>query len=160
MQINLNEHLHVIDDDWQEESLLSVLRDHLGLTGTKFGCGLGICGACTVHVNGQPIRSCLVPISSVVDASITTIEGLAKDGQLHPVQEAWLDYSVPQCGYCQAGQIMTAVAFLETNSQPTADQVTAAMDNNLCRCGTYKRVKQAVLAAAKSIESRKTIESE
>jgi aerobic-type carbon monoxide dehydrogenase small subunit (CoxS/CutS family) len=127
--------------------LLWVLRDHLQMTGTKYGCGIGQCGACTVHLNGTAMRSCSLPVSAVGDKPITTIEGLSDKGD-HPVQQAWLEHDVPQCGYCQAGQIMTASAFLKDTPKPTDDQIETAMNGNLCRCGTYTRVKAAVKTAA------------
>jgi aerobic-type carbon monoxide dehydrogenase small subunit (CoxS/CutS family) len=125
-----------------------VLRDDLGLTGTKFGCGMSECGACTVHLDGQPIRSCITPISSVGDKEVITIEGLAVDGELHPVQEAWIEAQVPQCGYCQSGQIMEAVAFLKTNPNPSEREIREAMAGHLCRCGTYTRIIAAIQLAA------------
>ncbi len=127
--------------------LLWVLRDVLNLHGTKFGCGIGQCGACTVHVNGQPQRSCATPISAAADAHITTIEGLSPNA-LHPLQQAWIEIDVPQCGYCQAGQIMSAAALLAAHPKPTDAQIDAAMDGNLCRCGTYVRVREAIHKAA------------
>ena len=127
--------------------LLWVLRDALGLRGTKFGCGRGICGACTVHVDGAAIRSCVTPISSVAAQTITTIEGLGAKG-LHPVQQAWIDEDVPQCGYCQAGQIMMAASLLAVKPHPTDDEILDAMSNNLCRCGTYLRIRRAIKRAA------------
>jgi len=129
--------------------LLWVLRDHLQLTGTKFGCGIGQCGACTVHLNGNAIRSCLLPVSAVQSSSITTIEGLSKNGD-HPLQEAWDEVDVPQCGYCQAGQIMTAAAFLKRKPKPTLTEIEDAMHGNICRCGAYHRIREAVLAASKA----------
>ncbi len=132
--------------------LLWVLRDTLGLLGAKFGCGIAQCGACTVHVNGDPVRSCSLPISAAADAEITTIEGLAaEDGSLHPLQKAWIDIDVPQCGYCQAGQIMSAAALLERNPQPTDTDIDVAMAGNLCRCGTYIRIRKAIHQAADEI---------
>ncbi len=148
MDILVNDQPREIPADWADETLLDVLREALGLTGTKFGCGVGICGACTVHVDGQATRACITPVSEVAGRSVRTIEGLAQGDRLHPVQQAWLDHAVPQCGYCQAGQIMTAVAFLDSVPAPTPDQITTAMDANLCRCGTYQRIKAAILAAA------------
>ena len=127
--------------------LLWVLREHLDLVGTKFGCGVGQCGACTVHLDGTAIRSCSFPVSSVGDGSVTTIEGLSPDGS-HPVQRAWLEHDVPQCGYCQAGQIMSAAALLESNPSPTDAAIETAMQGNLCRCGTYVRIRAAVRTAA------------
>lgn len=128
--------------------LLWVLRDTLGLVGTKYGCGIAQCGACTIHINGEAIRSCSVPISTIGSKEITTIEGLSEDG-MHPVQRAWVEHDVPQCGYCQAGQIMTAVSFLKKNNNPNDDEIKQAMHGNLCRCGTYNRIKDAVKTAAK-----------
>jgi isoquinoline 1-oxidoreductase subunit alpha len=127
--------------------LLWVLRDTLGLTGTKFGCGMALCGACTVHVNGQPMRSCSTPISSIAGKNITTIEGLSPDGN-HPVQLAWNECDVPQCGYCQSGQIMTAAALLSKQPHPTDADIDEAMRNNICRCGTYQSIRQAVHRAS------------
>jgi isoquinoline 1-oxidoreductase alpha subunit len=128
--------------------LLWVIRDTLGLTGTKFACGIGECGACTVHVNGRARKSCLLPVSAVSGRSVTTIEGLApSDGELHPVQEAWLEHDVPQCGYCQAGQIMAAVDFLQQNPNPSDGDIDKEIDV-LCRCGTYPRIRKAIHRAA------------
>lgn len=129
--------------------LLWVLREQLGLTGTKFGCGLGICGACTVHVNGQPVRSCSLPVHEAQGKSIVTIEGIGGKG-LHPIQAAWIEHQVPQCGYCHSGQIMTAIALLERIPQPSDADIDRAMNNNLCRCGTYDRIRQAIHSAARS----------
>lgn len=128
--------------------LLWVLRDTLGLKGSKFGCGGGYCGACTVHVDGSARRSCMTPLSAVEGAEVTTIEGLARDGELHPVQQAWIDEDVPQCGYCQAGQIMQAVALLEATPRPDDARIDEAMAGNLCRCGTYVRIRRAIRRAA------------
>lgn len=130
-----------------EIPLLWVLRDTLELTGTKFGCGAGLCGACTVHVDGSAVRSCSTPISQAAGKSVTTIEGLSVNG-LHPLQQAWIAEEVPQCGYCQTGQIMAAVALLAKTPQPTDDQITGAMNGNLCRCGTYERIRRAIHRAA------------
>ncbi|MEP7703891.1 (2Fe-2S)-binding protein [Paraglaciecola sp. 25GB23A] len=127
--------------------LLWFLRDKLELTGTKYGCGMGLCGACTVHVDGQAVRACVMPVSAVAGKSITTIEGLSKDGN-HPLQKAWLKHKVPQCGYCQAGQIMNAASFLATTPRPSSDDIDNAMQGNICRCGTYQRIKLAVADAA------------
>jgi isoquinoline 1-oxidoreductase subunit alpha len=127
--------------------LLWVLRDHLGMTGTKFGCGMALCGACTVHIDGAATRSCVLPLGAVAGKSITTIEGLSKD-RSHAVQKAWLEIDVPQCGYCQSGQIMSAVALLQTNSKPNDDDIDAAMSGNICRCGTYPRIRKAIHRAA------------
>lgn len=129
--------------------LLWVLRDELGLTGSKYGCGIAACGACTVHVDGEPVRSCVMPVSAVDGKAITTIEGLSKDGT-HPVQRTWVDLQVPQCGFCQSGMIMAAAALLEKNKDPSDAEIEAAM-TNLCRCGTYHRVRKAIQVAAKSV---------
>ena len=130
--------------------MLWVLRDHLDLVGTKFGCGIAQCGACTIHLDGSAVRSCLLPVSAVEGAEITTIEGISENGD-HPVQKAWLEHDVPQCGYCQAGQIMTAVALLKDNPKPTDEEIENGMNGNICRCGTYTRIKAAVKTASKSI---------
>lgn len=127
--------------------ILWVLRDHLQLVGTKYGCGIAQCGACTIHLDGTAIRSCQLPVSAVGEQAITTIEGLSEKGD-HPVQKAWLEHDVPQCGYCQAGQIMNATAFLKTNPNPNDAEIDAAMNGNLCRCGTYTRIKAAIKTAA------------
>ena len=127
--------------------LLWVLRDSLGLTGTKYGCGMALCGACTVHLDGQPIRSCVTPVSAVGARKVTTIEGLSDD-RSHPVQKAWIELDVPQCGYCQSGQIMSAVALLAQNPKPTDEDINAAMSGNICRCGTYQRIRAAIHRAA------------
>ena len=132
--------------------LLWVLRDHLGLTGTKFGCGMALCGACTVHVEGKAVRSCVLPLDAVAGKSITTIEGLSA-GRTHAVQRAWLQIDVPQCGYCQSGQIMSAAALLSTIAHPTDAQIDAAMSGNICRCGTYPRIRQAIHLAARLLET-------
>jgi isoquinoline 1-oxidoreductase alpha subunit len=131
--------------------LLWVLRDHLGLVGTKYGCGIASCGACTVHLNGEAMRSCMLPVSSVGSAEVTTIEGLSMNGE-HPVQQAWDQVDVPQCGFCQAGQIMTAAAFLKKNPNPSEKQIVETMNSHLCRCGTYHRIKEAVQLAAKNMK--------
>jgi len=128
--------------------ILWVLRDHLNLVGTKYGCGIAQCGACTVHMDGQAIRSCILPISAAENRSITTIEGLSEKGD-HPVQQAWLEHDVPQCGYCQAGQIMSAAALLKDNPNPKDPDIDAAMNGNICRCGTYTRIKAAIKTASK-----------
>jgi aerobic-type carbon monoxide dehydrogenase small subunit (CoxS/CutS family) len=128
--------------------LLWVLRDTLGMTGTKFGCGMALCGACTVHINGSPARSCITPISSVAGKTITTIEGLSANSS-HPVQRAWVEEDVPQCGYCQSGQIMTAAALLAKTSKPTDADIDEAMRGNICRCGTYQAIRKAVHLAAR-----------
>jgi isoquinoline 1-oxidoreductase alpha subunit len=128
--------------------LLWVLRDELDLKGTKFGCGAGLCGACTVHVDGSPTRACQTPVEAVNGQEITTIEGLSKNGELHPLQQAWVEHGVPQCGYCQSGQIMTAAHLLEQNPSPSEDDIVNAMAGNLCRCGTYHRIVEAVKSAS------------
>ena len=133
-----------------QTALLWVLRGHLELTGTKFGCGSGLCGACTVHLDGQPMRACITPISAVAGKSVTTIEGLSKD-QSHPLQKAWIETQVPQCGYCQAGQIMNAAALLADTPNPSDDEISARMNGNLCRCGTYTRIHKAIKTAAEKM---------
>ena len=135
--------------------LLWVLRDTLNFTGTKYGCGIAACGACTVHIDGEPARSCVFPVSSVAGKKITTIEGLSKD-RGHAVQQAWIEEQVPQCGYCQSGQIMTAVAFLKKNPRPTPTDVDEGMSNNICRCGTAQRIRAAVLRAAQLMNAKDT----
>lgn len=145
MELSINGQSHAIAKEWEDESLLFVLREHLGLVGAKFGCGVGICGACTVIIDGKAERSCITTSKDVTKSEIRTIEGLAKaDGTLHPVQQAWLDEAVPQCGYCQAGQIMSATALLEHNTQPSHQDIDDAMSDNLCRCGTYQRIRRAI----------------
>jgi isoquinoline 1-oxidoreductase alpha subunit len=147
MQLTINGAVQVIDVA-TGTPLLWVLRDTLGLTGTKFGCGIAQCGACTVLLNGTPIRSCVTPIAAAAGAEITTIEGLGSDGELHPLQQAWLDLQVPQCGYCQSGQILSAVALLETNPKPSDEDINTAMSGNICRCGMYSRIKAAIKQVA------------
>lgn len=132
----------------EDTPLLWVLRDHLDLVGTKFGCGMALCGACTVHVDGQPVRSCTLPVASVGDKKVTTIEGLAQDGNLTALQQVWCDLDVAQCGYCQAGQIMCATALLREKPKPTDTDIDMAMSGNLCRCATYSRIRQAIHTAA------------
>ena len=149
MQLNVNGREHEVDVVHADTPLLWVLRDYLGLVGTKYGCGIGQCGACTVHVDGEPTFSCLVRAQDVVDRPITTIEGLATpDGTLHPLQQAWIDYDVAQCGYCQSGQIMRAAALLADNPEPTAEEIDDALASSLCRCGTYNRIRLAVRSVA------------
>lgn len=149
MQLNVNGQSRDIGDVDPSTPLLWVLRDTLGLVGTKYGCGVGQCSACTVHINGAPVQSCQLPVQSVADQPITTIEGIAaKDGTLHAVQEAWIAEDVAQCGYCQAGQIMSAVALLESKPKPTDADIDSAMSRNLCRCGTYNRIRKAIHVAA------------
>ena len=130
--------------------LLWVLRDALGLTGTKFGCGAGLCGACTVHLDGTPVRSCMTPVSAAEGRSVTTIEGLGGDG-VHPLQQAWIDEQVPQCGYCQSGQIMAAAALLRDKPHPTDAEIVEYMSGNICRCGTYLRIRRAIQRAARIV---------
>ena len=145
LRVNGSEHTLDVDE---QVPLLWILRNDLGLTGTKFGCGMAQCGACTVHVDGQPTRSCVTPVGDVVNKEVTTIEGLANGDEPHPLQQAWIEAQAPQCGYCQSGQIMTAAALLEQNPTPTDDEIRAAMSGNLCRCGTYNRILQAIRLAA------------
>jgi isoquinoline 1-oxidoreductase alpha subunit len=147
LQINGKEYKADVEAD---TPLLWVLRDHLGLTGAKYGCGIGQCGACTVHLNGNAVRSCLLPVSSIQASKVTTIEGLSENGD-HPVQQAWEEVDVPQCGYCQAGQIMTAASLLARNSKPSMQEVENTMHQNICRCGAYHRIKEAVIVASKKI---------
>lgn len=139
--------------------LLWALRDKAGLTGSKFGCGIGQCGACTVHVNGLPVRSCVTPVSSVADQRITTIEGLATNNHLHVLQQVWIDQDVAQCGYCQAGQIMSAAALLESNPKPTDSDIDKAMSGNYCRCGTYIRIRKAIHTAAGFYNAAQEVQS-
>lgn len=145
--LKINGETHSVEAD-SDTPLLWILRDQLDLVGTKYGCGIGQCGSCTVHVNGSPLRSCMLQVSQLQGMDIVTIEGLSKDGD-HPVQKAWLEHDVPQCGYCQSGQIMTAAALLKNNPNPTDEDIDAAMDGNICRCGTYVRIKQAIKTASK-----------
>ncbi len=145
--LNINGEQKQVDVD-PNTPLLWVIRDNLNLVGTKYGCGLSQCGACTVHLNGTAGRSCVLPVSAVASQSITTIEGLSKDGN-HPVQEAWLEEDVSQCGYCQAGQIMSAATLLKNNPNPTDEDIDLAMSGNICRCGTYVRIKKAIKTASK-----------
>ncbi len=147
LSLRVNGQVKEVDVD-PKMPLLWVLRDYIGLTGTKFGCGIAQCGACTVHMNGTPIKSCVVPSSAAVGKEITTIEGLSKNNN-HAVQLAWIAEQVPQCGYCQSGQIMTAVALLKTNPHPTDSEIDTAMNLVLCRCGTYPRIKKAIQQASK-----------
>jgi isoquinoline 1-oxidoreductase subunit alpha len=146
VQLNINGRDQAVDVD-PATPLLWVLRDTLGLTGTKYGCGIAQCGACTVHLDGTAARSCSIPVGSVEGRKVTTIEGLSADGS-HPVQKAWQEVDVPQCGYCQSGQILSAVAFLERTPHPTDEQIDTAMNGNLCRCGTYARIRAAIHRAA------------
>jgi isoquinoline 1-oxidoreductase subunit alpha len=146
IQLKVNRVEHSFDGD-AEMPLLWYLRDILGLTGTKFGCGVALCGACTVHLNGKAIRSCVVPVRALAGAEITTIEGIATKG-LHPVQKAWIELNVPQCGYCQAGQIMQAITLLTSKPKPSDQDIQEAMSGNICRCGAYQRIRAAIKAAA------------
>ena len=152
--LSINGKPHQVTDVDPDTPLLWILRDTLGYTGTKFGCGIAQCGACTVHIDGNPIRSCSLPVSQLEGVEVTTIEGLAKNGELHRVQQAWIDHDVPQCGYCQSGQIMSAVALLANNPAPADDDIDAAMAGNFCRCGTYKRIRVAIHDAATKSASR------
>jgi isoquinoline 1-oxidoreductase subunit alpha len=146
IQLKVNGTMRTFDGD-PNMPLLWYLRDILGLTGTKFGCGVALCGACTVHRGGEAVRSCILPMQTLAGAEITTIEGLSEGG-LHPVQKAWMEHNVPQCGYCQVGQIMQAAAFLKTNRKPNDQDIDEAMAGNICRCGTYQRIRAAIKAAA------------
>ena len=155
MELRINGELYEVDIP-DGMPLVWTLRDSIGLTGTKFGCGIGICGSCTVHVDGVPTRSCITPAETVLDKDITTIEGLATvdaNGQetLHPIQQAFIDEQVPQCSWCMSGQMMTAAAFIENNASPTEDEITAAMSANYCRCGCYARIREAVAVAAENM---------
>jgi isoquinoline 1-oxidoreductase subunit alpha len=150
MKLQINRQTYSVQAEWQGETLLSVLREHLGLTGSKFGCGVGLCGACTVLVDGQALRSCQFQVGDMGAREITTIEGLAAGEALLPVQQAWLAEAVPQCGYCQAGQIMSAVALLRVVPKPTDAQIDEALAGNLCRCGTQQRIRRAVHRAAQN----------
>ena len=150
--IKINGGDHNVDVD-SDTPLLWVIRDVLGMTGTKFGCGRALCGACTVHLDGNPVRSCAIPIERVGDASITTIEAIGETPVGRSVQEAWLDLEVVQCGYCQSGQIMSATALLSANGDPNDEDINNAMSGNICRCGTYLRIREAIKAAAKSLSS-------
>ncbi|EAQ04690.1 Ferredoxin [Pseudooceanicola batsensis HTCC2597] len=149
MELEINGETVALPDRLQHAPLLDVIRDHLGLKGTKFGCGAGLCGACTIHVDGVATRSCQMTPASVAGASVRTIEGLAGKDRLHPVQRAWMAERVPQCGYCQPGQIMTAAAFIQEVPQPSDAEIRQAMQGNLCRCGTYPRIRAAVARAAR-----------
>jgi aerobic-type carbon monoxide dehydrogenase small subunit (CoxS/CutS family) len=143
IELQVNGQSRRVEVDDPDMPLLWALRDSLGLTGTKYGCGMAQCGACTVHLEGRAVRSCSVPVASAAGRAITTIEGLSPDGR-HPLQLAWLEVDVPQCGYCQAGQIMNAAAFLRQNPSPSDSEITTAMSGNLCRCGTYPRIREAI----------------
>ena len=147
--LNINGQDHTVQVN-EDVPLLWVIREHLQMTGTKFGCGISQCGACTVHVDGQPMRSCQLRVSRVVGRKITTIEGIAED---HPIKQAWIDIQVPQCGYCQSGQIMSAVALVDKNQDPSEEEIIQAMEGNLCRCGTYTRIKAAIRQAAQEMRN-------
>lgn len=151
LKVNDQEHSISVEADMP---LLWVLRDELGLVGTKYGCGIAQCGACTVHVDGVAVRSCVLPISAVGSGAVTTIEGLAKGAELHPLQQQWIAQDVPQCGYCQSGQIMSAAALLATNAAPNDDDINIAMNGNYCRCGTYNRIRSAIHAAASQLNAQ------
>ena len=148
--LNINNSSHIVDAP-NDTKLLWVIREHLRLTGTKFGCGMGLCGACTIHLNGEAVRSCQIEIADAEGARITTIEGLDPKGE-HPVQKAWLELQVPQCGYCQSGQMMNAAAFLESNPTPNDDDIVSAQQGNICRCITYVRIKSAIRRAAEIMQ--------
>ena len=151
--LHINSQTYELDVD-PNTPLLWVIREQAGLTGTKFGCGIAQCGACTVHLNGQPVRSCVTPVQAAANQQITTIEGIGLgETGLHAVQQAWIDEQVPQCGYCQSGQIMAAVALLEDNPAPGDDDIDAAMSGNICRCGTYSRIRRGIKRAAKTLAS-------
>jgi len=152
--LNINNQSHTIDVD-PEMPLLWVIRDFIGLKGTKFGCGIAQCGACTVHFDGQPIRSCSYPVQGAVGKKITTIEGISENTD-HPIQKAWIELQVPQCGYCQSGQIMSAAALLNRNHQPTDADIDEAMSGNICRCGTYPRIRRAIHKAADLMNDKQT----
>lgn len=147
MQWQVNGERREVPPEWREDRVLFVLREAFGLVGAKYGCGAGQCGACTVLLDGEPVRSCVLPAAAVGTREITTVEGLARGGRLHPVQQAWLDEQVAQCGYCQAGQIVSAVALLRRTPRPDAAAVESAMDGHLCRCGTQQRVRAAIARA-------------
>ena len=147
--LNINDQTHTVEAD-MDTPLLWVLRDHLNLVGTKFGCGIGQCGACTIHADGNATRSCLLQVSQAEGMKITTVEGLSEHGD-HPVQQAWKDIDVPQCGYCQAGQIMTASAFLDKNPNPSGEEIRNAMHGNICRCASYNSIEEAIKVAAEKL---------
>jgi isoquinoline 1-oxidoreductase alpha subunit len=154
VEILVNGKLHQVADE-PDRPLLWVLRDELGLTGTKFGCGIGVCGACEVHLDGKVTRSCITSLSAVKGKAIRTIEGLAREGDLHPVQQSFLDEQVLQCGWCMSGQMMRAVALLEENPNPTEEEIIAGMNANYCRCGAYGRIKRAVTRAATEMAAKR-----
>ena len=146
IELNINGKKHIVDVE-PTTPLLWVIREHVGLTGTKFGCGIAQCGACTIHLNGNPIRSCVMPVSAGANAKITTIEGLSED-QSHPLQKAWIKEQVPQCGFCQSGQIMQAATLIENNDNPSREEIVTHMNGIICRCGTYTRIIKAIERAA------------
>ena len=150
INLNVNGKQQTVDVD-PKTPVLWVLRDHLNLVGTKYGCGIAQCGACTIHIDGVAVRSCQLPVSVIGQKSITTIEGLAENGD-HPVQKAWIEHDVPQCGYCQAGQIMQAVSLLNQKPNPSDEEIETAMNGNICRCGTYHRIKEAVVLASSKMK--------
>jgi isoquinoline 1-oxidoreductase subunit alpha len=153
MQLDVNGQQRIVGDDVEGDTpLLWVLRDNLGLVGAKYGCGIGACGACTVHIDGKAVRSCTLPVSQLNGKKITTIEGLAQNGKLHPLQQAWIEADVPQCGYCQAGQIMSAAALLNDKPKPTEADIHTAMTGNMCRCACYIRIRAAIQTAANATE--------
>ena len=148
--IKINEVMQEVDAD-PNTPLLWAIRENLKLTGTKFGCGIGQCGACTVHVDGIATKSCITSLGAVENRSVTTIEGVSLENELHPVQQAWIDHQVPQCGYCQSGQIMAAISFLDQNPDPSEQEINEAMQGNICRCGTYTRVRAALKSASRKM---------
>lgn len=150
--LKINNKIRTVEAD-PKMPLLWVIRDIVGLTGTKYGCGMAQCGACTVHANGKPIRSCSVPVSAITTQNITTIEGLSEDNQ-HPVQQAWIKEQVPQCGYCQSGQIMAAASLLDRNATPSDEEIDRAMQGHICRCGTYPRIRKAIRTASKLMSQK------
>lgn len=156
MELMINGKPYEVDEAYESGVLLWALRDNLGMVGTRFGCGAGICGACTVHVDGVATRSCITPLSDVAGKEIRTVEGLAADGELHPVQQAFIDKQVPQCAWCMSGQMMQAAAFLEETANPSDEQIVEAMKDNYCRCGCYLRIKEAVREAADVMAARQT----
>jgi aerobic-type carbon monoxide dehydrogenase small subunit (CoxS/CutS family) len=147
IEVSVNGKRHRVDVD-PDTPLLWVIRDEIGLPGTKFGCGMALCGACTVHLDGAAVRSCVTPVSATRGKRVTTVEGLAPAGRLHPVQAAWIEVDVPQCGYCQSGQVMSAAALLTRQRNPTDADIDGAMSGNICRCGTYQRIRAAIKLAA------------